>query len=320
MADFQLIRYCAYWKDNWDAFIDNSKNGTFLFKRDYMDYHSDRFCDHSLIFLSKNSILAVLPATSAGHTFSSHAGLTYGGLVMARGITAIDVLEILRMIVHYLIDNEFSTFIYKPVPHIYHLIPAEEDLYALFRYKASLVARGLSSAIYQKDRLKFRNIRRHGIKKALKNKVYVEQSSDLLAFWQILSANLALRHGLSPVHTVEEIELLASRFPEEIKLFVAKVDQKVIAGVVVYVAKTVAHSQYIAASPEGRELCALDLIFDHLIHNVYSESRYFDFGISTEHDGQYLNESLAYQKEGFGGRAVCYDRYELSLPLKDDFV
>ena len=318
MADFQLIRYEADWKDKWDAFIDNSKNGTFLFKRDYMDYHSDRFCDHSLVFLSKNSILAVLPATSAGNVFSSHAGLTYGGLVMAKGITAIDVLDIFQTTVHYLIDNGFSSFIYKPIPHIYHLIPAEEDLYALFRYSATLAARGLSSAIYQEDRLKFRNIRRHGIKKALKNNVYVEQSSDFSAFWKILSANLSDRHGLSPVHTVEEIELLASRFPNEIKLFVAKDDQEVIGGVVVYVTKTVAHSQYIAASPKGRDLGALDLIFDHLIHNVYSDSRYFDFGISTEHDGKYLNESLAYQKEGFGGRAICYDRYELSLPkIKD---
>lgn len=314
MADLQLIRYSVCWKDNWDAFIGNSKNGTFLFKRDYMDYHSDRFCDHSLIFLSKNSIIAVLPATSAGHVFSSHAGLTYGGLVMARSITATDVLDIFGMIVHYLSDNGFTSFIYKPIPHIYHLIPAEEDLYALFRYNASLVARGLSSTIFQEDRLKFRNIRKYGIRKALNNQVHVEQSSDFSAFWKILSANLFLRHGLSPVHTVEEIELLASRFPEEIKLFVAKVDQQVIAGVVVYVTNTVAHSQYIAASPEGRDLCALDLIFDHLIHNVYSESRYFDFGISTEHDGHYLNESLAYQKEGFGGRAICYDRYELSLP------
>ncbi|MDE6633143.1 MAG: GNAT family N-acetyltransferase, partial [Muribaculaceae bacterium] len=197
--------------------------------------------------------------------------------------------------------------------HIYHLIPAEEDLYALFRYNDSLSARGLSSSILQEDRLKFRNIRKYGIRKALKNGVYVEQSSDFSAFWKILSANLSVRHGLSPVHTVEEIELLAYRFPDEIKIFVAKVDQEVIGGVVVYVTRTVAHSQYIAASPEGRDLGALDLIFDHLIHNVFSGSRYFDFGISTEHDGQFLNESLAYQKEGFGGRAVCYDRYEINL-------
>lgn len=315
MADFQLLRYDASMKEDWDDFIGVSKNGTFLFRRDYMDYHSDRFHDHSLVFLSKSAIVAVLPASSSGNVFSSHAGLTYGGLVMARSITAVDVIDIFRLIISYLSENRFSSFIYKAVPHIYHQIPAEEDLYALFRYKASLTARGISSAILQRDRLKFRNIRRYGIKKARKNGVYVSKTSDFSDFWDILEANLYDRHGLSPVHSLQEISLLASRFPDEIALYVAKIEEDTLAGVVVYKTKTVAHSQYISASPKGRDLGALDFLFDHLIHDVYSDSLFFDFGISTERDGHFLNESLLYQKEGFGGRAVCYDRYEIKVPL-----
>ncbi|MDE6019088.1 MAG: GNAT family N-acetyltransferase [Muribaculaceae bacterium] len=315
MADFQLLRYDASMKEDWDDFIGVSKNGTFLFRRDYMDYHSDRFHDHSLVFLSKSAIVAVLPASSSGNVFSSHAGLTYGGLVMARSITAVDVIDIFRLIISYLSENRFSSFIYKAVPHIYHQIPAEEDLYALFRYNASLTARGISSAILQRDRLKFRNIRRYGIKKARKNGVYVSKTSDFSDFWDILEANLYDRHGLSPVHSLQEISLLASRFPDEIALYVAKIEEETLAGVVIYKTKTVAHSQYISASPKGRYLGALDFLFDHLIHDVYSDSLFFDFGISTEGDGHFLNESLLYQKEGFGGRAVCYDRYEIKVPL-----
>lgn len=280
-----------------------------------MDYHSDRFHDHSLVFLSKSAIVAVLPASSSGNVFSSHAGLTYGGLVMARSITAVDVIDIFRLIISYLSENRFSSFIYKAVPHIYHQIPAEEDLYALFRYNASLTARGISSAILQRDRLKFRNIRRYGIKKARKNGVYVSKTSDFSDFWDILEANLYDRHGLSPVHSLQEISLLASKFPDEIALYVAKIEEETLAGVVVYKTKTVAHSQYISASPKGRDLGALDFLFDHLIHDIYSDSLFFDFGISTEGDGHFLNESLLYQKEGFGGRAVCYDRYEIKVPL-----
>lgn len=315
MADFQLLRYDASMKEDWDYFIGVSKNGTFLFRRDYMDYHSDRFHDHSLVFLSKSAIVAVLPASSSGNVFSSHAGLTYGGLVMARSITAVDVIDIFRLIISYLSENRFSSFIYKAVPHIYHQIPAEEDLYALFRYNASLTARGISSAILQRDRLKFRNIRRYGIKKARKNGVYVSKTSDFSDFWDILEANLYDRHGLSPVHSLQEISLLASKFPDEIALYVAKIEEETLAGVVVYKTKTVAHSQYISASPKGRDLGALDFLFDHLIHDIYSDSLFFDFGISTEGDGHFLNESLLYQKEGFGGRAVCYDRYEIKVPL-----
>lgn len=319
MADFQLVRYDSSWKDKWDAFIDVSKNGTFLFKRDYMDYHSDRFQDCSLMFLSKHSVIALLPASSSDRIFSSHAGLTYGGLVMSRSITAVEVLEIFRLVMSYLSDNGFIKFIYKPIPHIYHEIPAEEDLYALFRAKATLVARGVSSTILQSDRLKFRNIRKYGIKKALKNGVVVEQSADFSSFWNILAANLSERHGLLPVHTLEEIVLLRDRFPNEIKLYVAKIGEEIIAGVVVYNTKNVAHSQYIAASPKGRDLGALDMIFDHLICNVYSDSRFFDFGISTERDGWFLNEPLIYQKEGFGGRAICYDRYEIDVDKFNPF-
>lgn len=313
MADFQIIRYDASLKRDWDTFIDKSKNGTFLFKRDYMDYHADRFHDSSLIFLSKNSIVAALPATSSGHVFSSHAGLTYGGLVMSRSITAADVLEIFSQIISYLKDHGVSTLIYKPVPHIYHRIPSEEDLYALFRCNASLTARGLSATILQSDRLKFRNIRKSGMRKAIKNNVHVEQTSDFSDFWKILESNLRARHGISPVHTIREITLLASRFPDEIKLYVAKTGQETLAGTVIYKTPTVAHSQYIAASPKGRESGALDLIFNYLIDDACSDSKYFDFGISTENDGRYLNESLEYQKEGFGARAVCYDRYEIDL-------
>lgn len=320
METIHLMRYEPSYKNDWDVFIDISKNGTFLLKRDYMDYHSHRFADHSLMFVSKKSIIAVLPATSSGNTFSSHAGLTYGGLVMSRKITIAEVMEIFRLIFSYLHQNGFLTFIYKPIPHIYHDIPAEEDLYALFRHFASLKARGLSSAIMQGDRLKFRNIRRHGIKKAVKNNVIVEQSDNYQDFWRILETNLSERHGLSPVHSLKEIKLLASRFPNEIKLYVAKIGSETLAGVVVYVSKNVAHSQYISASSKGRDLGALDLIFDHLINEVYSNSRYFDFGISTEHDGSYLNKTLAYQKEGFGGRAICYDRYEIQLDENNSMV
>lgn len=313
MANFQIIRYKASLKSDWDTFIGNSKNGTFLFKRDYMDYHSDRFHDNSLMILAKDSIIAVLPAASSGQVFSSHAGLTYGGLVMSRKITAVEVLDIFSQVISYLKANGVSTFIYKPVPHIYHQMPSEEDLYALFRCKATLTARGLSSTVLLSDRLKFRNIRKSGIRKALKNDVYVERTSDFSAFWKILESNLLVRHGTSPVHTLQEIGLLASRFPDEIKLYVAKKGHETLAGTVIYKTATVAHSQYIAASPEGRESGALDLIFDHLINDACSDSRYFDFGISTENDGWHLNESLEYQKEGFGARAVCYDRYMIHL-------
>ena len=65
--------------------------------------------------------------------------------------------------------------------------------------------------------------------------------------------------------------------------------------------------------PRGREVHALDWLFDVVIRQSLEKHPYFDFGISTENQGTYLNEGLIYQKEGFGGRGICYDWYKWNL-------
>ncbi len=44
-----IIPYSINRKETWDAFVQASKNGTFLLQRNFMDYHSDRFFDCSLL-------------------------------------------------------------------------------------------------------------------------------------------------------------------------------------------------------------------------------------------------------------------------------
>jgi hypothetical protein len=75
----------------------------------------------------------------------------------------------------------------------------------------------------------------------------------------------------------------------------------------------VLHTQYISANPEGKACGAIDLLFDTLINDVYQDYPYIDFGKSTVSDSARLNYQLIFQKEGFGGRAVCYDTYEWML-------
>jgi len=308
-----IIRYTPDWQQQWDDFVRKSKNGTFLFCRGYMDYHADRFTDHSLLFTHNGQLCALLPATTSGNAFSSHSGLTYGGLITDKHITAAKVLEAFILLKDYLIAQGLQSFSYKPIPHIYHSIPAEEDLYALFRIGAKLTARGVSSTIYQSQPLKLPESRKSGLRKAVRAGLIVENTLDFATFWNILNTNLSNRYGVTAVHSLDEIKLLASRFPDEIKLYVAKKNDDILAGVLVYITPTVAHTQYIAASPIGKKCGALDLIIHTLITEVYKSWRFFDFGISTEHGGKLLNESLIYQKEGFGGRATCYDTYSLDL-------
>lgn len=313
--DIEIKRYEPSKFHEWDEFISNSKNGTFLLKRDYMDYHADRFNDMSLMIYRKSRLFAVLPGNVNENMFYSHQGLTYGGLIMNSKMTAQECNEVFSEINKFLKSVNIRSVIYKPTPYIYHRLPSQEDLYSLFVVcNASLITRCISSSIYEDNRIKFIESRKSGIRKALKSGISIEDSDDLESFWDILNTNLINNHGTKPVHSAEELSLLKSRFPLNIKLYVTK-NQKgdVIGGSLIYVTDQVIHTQYIAANEEGKYCGALDLLFNFLINERYTNYRYFDFGHSTEDGGRTLNNALIFQKEGFGGRGICYDIYEYDI-------
>ena len=303
--------------EEWNAFVAASKNGTFLLDRRYMDYHSNRFRDCSLLFYKKGVLIAALPAhwVEDEGTICSHGGLTYGGLILSAHITAVEALEVFSCAMDWFRTSLGAVrWLYKPMPYIYHRQPAEEDLYALFRVGATLQSRAISSVVDMNDRLPMRELRRRGAKRASGAGVTYVESTDYAAFWPILTEVLETKHGRAPVHSLDEITLLHERFPEHIRLFLAlRSDGAPLAGTVVYETERVAHAQYIASSAEGRTLGALDGLFGWLIDERYANKAYFDFGISTEQGGTWLNEGLQFQKEGFGARAVVYDTYEIKF-------
>ena len=301
-------------KKEWNIFIENAKNSTFLFDRNYMDYHADRFQDFSLMIYRKNKLYALLPANKKNDVLYSHQGLTYGGLIMSKKSTTLEVIETFQAINSFLKEQNINKVIYKPIPYIYHQVPSQEDLYALFKTTdARIIGRNISSTIYQENKIKFIESRKSGIRKALSNGITIQESNDYAAFWEILNTNLKNKYGVAPVHSLSEITLLQSRFPKNIKLYLACKDNKALGGTVLYLTPRVTHTQYISANIEGKELGVLDLLFDFLINHEYTSFPIFDFGQSTENMGNVLNESLIFQKEGFGGRGVIYDIYEYNL-------
>ena len=312
----EVVPYSSDMALTWNTFVASSKNGTFLLHRDYMDYHADRFVDCSLFFYRKGKLIAALPANYKKEEMAvySHGGLTYGGLLLAEHTTVADTMQVMACAIEWMrLTLGAKEWVYKAIPHIYHRSPAEEDLYALFRHEAKLFARGVSATIANDNTLPMQELRQRGARKATSSNVVYEESHALRDFWIILEEVLAGKHNCKPVHTVEEMERLAAAFPHNIRLFVAKVDGRVVAGTLIYETEQVAHAQYIATSYEGRAVGALDGLFCHLITEVFVEKKYFDFGISTEQGGRYLNEGLAFQKEGFGARAVVYDTYKLKI-------
>lgn len=310
----EIRRYRREDKELWNSFVSKARNATFLFDRNYMDYHADRFDDNSFMFYHKGKLKAVLPANVAGDTLYSHQGLTYGGLLLDKKATVEDVLECFDSLNSWLRENGISKVVYKALPWIYQQYPSQEDLYALtWKCKAQLISRDIASTIVIDNKLKFAESRKSGIRKALSLNIEVGESNDVDGFWHVLEDNLGNRYNAKPVHTASEMKLLMSRFPNSIKLYIAKMNGEIVGGTLIYVTPQVVHTQYISASVEGKKHGALDLLFDYIINKVYANCRYFDFGKSTEQGGAYLNEPLIFQKEGFGGRGVCYDWYQWEL-------
>lgn len=313
-STLSINRYLPENKSEWDSFVRGSRNGTFLFFRDYMDYHAERFPDFSLMARQEDgSLLAIFPATLKDTTLSSHAGLTYGGFVYDEQIKASLMLLLFDCLKSFLQQHGVKRVIYKAIPHIYHRIPSEEDLYALFRNNATLFRRDLSSTIRLTEQLTFSKGRRYALKQAERNNVVVEASTNFKSFMKLESETLEANHQVLPVHSGEEMSLLAARFPDNIKLHLGRHESELVAGVLTYETDRVVHAQYIAASDIGKQIGALDCIINYLIKRYATDKEYFDFGISTEKDGTFLNTGLIANKESFGARAIVYDSYELKL-------
>lgn len=301
--------------NEWNAFLAQSKNGTFLFDRRYMDYHADRFHDCSLmVYDRKGRLFALLPANRVGETVYSHQGLTYGGLVLSPKATAVDICDAMTAICDYLHSQGTAKVVYKPLPWIYSAIPSDEPLYALNEVcHAQLVSRDITSVVNLNQQLPFSELRRRGVRKAANHGVRVAYSDDFAMFWDVLSDNLRSKYDARPVHTLEEITLLQSRFPKNIRLFAVFEEKEMVAGTVLFITPRVVKTQYISASQRGKEIGALDLLFWHLLSNPPQTQVYLDFGTSALDHSNELRRPLIFQKEGFGARAVCYDTYKWLL-------
>lgn len=310
---YRIERFSPGKEAEWNSFVDSSRNGTFLHKRGYMDYHAHRFADHSLMFYRGEELVAILPAHIKDETFCSHNGLTYGGLLLSDRTTTAETLHLFEIAKEHITTNTAATrLIYKPTPHIYHSYPCEEDLYALFRNGAMLTERKVSSAIPLKSPLPISGRRK--LTEKTKSGLHIVEENDFSTFWRILEKRLQEKYDTAPVHSIEEITLLKNRFPDNIKLFcVADSNGNTLGGVVLFITDKVVHMQYSATTAEGRRLSALDYLYEELINNRFAGKEYFDFGISVEEGGRYLNSGLIAYKERMGGRAVVYDTYTIDL-------
>lgn len=312
MKNYTIKRYQEKDYANWNAFIGKAKNATFLFYRDFMDYHKDRFEDFSLMVFKGEKLVAILPGNRVGAFIYSHQGLTYGGLVYGEKLKLASVILVFKAILLYLNENQIAKIQIKTLPSIYADKPAEELNYALFLAEAQLIRRETLSVIDLSKPILITKGRREGIKKGIVNGLLVKEVNDFESFWNtILIPNLARKHQARPVHTLQEIASLKKKFPVNIRQFNVYHKDEIVAGATLFESDNVIHSQYISSDKNKNRIGSLDFLYHHLITEIFSEKKFFDFGTSNKNQGKTLNKGLSFWKESFGASTITHDFYEV---------
>lgn len=278
-----------------------------------MEYHSDRFEDHSLMVYDENgNLIALFPASIHDTELRSHGGLTYGGFVVDHTMRTEKMLIIFGVFLEYMKLNNISKIIYKAIPHIYHTMPSEEDLYALFRFGFNLYRRDVSSTLNMRL-TDIKGQKRNGAKKASQQGMSLIETNDSQDILRIVNKNLESKYDTRAVHTHEEMNLLKSRFKKNILIFNLLHYEEIVGGAILYIDNNVVHAQYITTTYEAKKNRGLDFIIISIVDMYKDKYEWFDFGVSTENQGMSLNTALIKSKEEFNLSAVCYDFYELEI-------
>ena len=312
MKSYTIKRYEPNDYDNWNDFIGKAKNATFLFHRDFMDYHKDRFEDYSLVVLDGEKWVAVLPANVVGDEVFSHQGLTYGGLVLLPKSKLYNTIFVFKAILEYLNENIISKLVLKQIPSIYCDCLSDEISYLMYICKGKIIMKHNISVVSLNNNLEFSKSRRECINRGKKQGLIIREESNLESFWnELLIPNLKDKYNSKPVHSLEEIMILKNKFPDNIRHFNVYSNERLVAGTTLFLTKGVAKPQYISGNGENNFLGSIDFLYDYLIKEIARGKAFFDFGPSHENKGLQIVENINFWKESFGAHSLVQDFYEV---------
>ena len=297
-------------RGRWDEFVAQARTGHFMFSRDYLEYHGERFADASLLFHRDERLVAVLPAHRDGEALVSHAGLPFAGVLSAPRTRLETVSGIFDAIAATLAAEGLERLVYRAVPHPYHRVPAEEDLFELHRRGATLFDARPGSFIPLGAAPGFSRKRREALSRPRRAGVRVGPSKEIGAFMDLCAEFLQRRHAAEPLHSREEMELLASRFPDAIRLYAAWAGESLLGGLVVYRSEPCSRVQHLAMTEEGIAVGAIDAVYDHVLHHVPDLGRFLDVGTSLDPTTGEVNSSLLFYKESLGASVVLQRSFE----------
>lgn len=324
--NYYIVKYSDELKQQWDEFILNSLNGTFLQTRRFLSYHpKGRFIDNSyIIYNHKNQISALLPACviqdGNKKILSSHSGSTYGGIIINKKSYLVkDVLEIIETIDEFATSEGFSEIRLKITPSIFCLENNDMlafcltymgyerhydlNLYVDFSdYKDNIL-----SNFTQGKRTNVNNCHKANVQL-----VKLEKREDIETWYSILCETLE-KYDRKPVHSLDEIMLLKDQvLPNECEVYGLYLDGKMIAGSLMFYFENskVAHTQYLSALHEYDKLSPMTFMYYAMIDLAKNKGyKKVSFGIATEDMGQYLNTGLIFSKECYGAKYSLNDTF-----------
>ncbi len=305
----------------WDNFVSSANNGTLFHTRRFLNYHHEgRFNDHSLEFYKKGKLVGVFPAalieTGNKRQLVSHPGASVGSFVVPEDLAFADALEMVEQLVDYSKRENLDGIKLTQTPTIYSKRLSHYIDFALQKNGFLYSKREISSILFLEKSIdenlsKFKSTHRTAARKAEKSGVVVKETDDFASFYEILKKNLSIRHDVKPTHSLDELLHLKELFPDKINLFGAYIEEKMVAGVINFIAtENVVLAFYISHNEDFQEVRPINLLFYKIFEwAIQKKYNVFDFGIFTVNEEP--NMGLARFKENFGASGQFRDTMEI---------
>ncbi len=305
----EIVRYTPDKKQEWDYFVERADNYSFLFFRDYIEYHHSRFNDCSLMLYEKNKLKALLPANVNANHLYSHQGLTYGGMICKSNISFENVVLYYDELIHFIKKIGYQIYTFKTIPFFYHSsLCQSQDFY--FEMKGSYNKnQDLGALIYCRNHeFPKSSIERRKLRLDL---FTFEDQVSIEEFWPVLESNLKEQHQTTPIHTIDEIKYLQDKFSSRIYVNAVRnnITNKIDAGSVLFDNGDVLKMQYIATSAKGRKNRAIHALYYLIIDKFKTSKEFIDMGTCMTDDD--VNLSLLYLKQRFGASVYCANKYTI---------
>jgi len=314
VKNYTIKKYNSEYFTIWNAFVSSSSNATFLFHRDFMEYHSDRFEDYSLLVFEDEKLISIFPANRVENTVFSHQGLTYGGFVFENNVTTSEIKLVVLELLSFLKENNFKTLKIKEIVSIYCSDCYKEINSFLIENNAEIVSKKMNLAIDFKSDFKVSKSKLKHFKRISSVGLEIKKEDDLSTFWnEVLIPRLDKKFSSKPVHSIDEISNLKVKFSENIYQYNVYLDDEILAGITVFKTKKIIKSQYGATTENGEKYRALDFLYINLINEFKDEFDFFDMGTVDDDSELGYNIGLFNQKKELGCDVFEQNFYELLL-------